>query len=300
MNYKKVLSIVFVIGIFLYLLWNIFSQWNEIISFHWNINIFNIIILLLLMLAMYLINIYCWHLIVKAFGFNLNFPENARIWILSSLSRYIPGTIWQYIGRVELSHRAGVPRIITTTALLYEMLLTLTAGLFVGLVSVFFLDLQKIKHLYWLPILFIPLILLHPYVFSKSALLIAKITKKETSVGKLPLSSKQIFFIFPWFVVNFLISGIALAILVYSLGIKINVVSILMFSGFYALSWVLGFISIFAPGGFGITEASLAFFLSFSMPFAVASLIALLYRFFLTIAELLLLTFILKFKKNKS
>ncbi len=70
--------------------------------------------------------------------------------------------------------------------------------------------------------------------------------------------------------------------------------SILTFSGFYAFSWVVGFLSFFAPGGLGVTEITLAYLLSFMMPLSLASSITILYRFLLTVAEFLIFSISLR------
>ena len=69
---------------------------------------------------------------------------------------------------------------------------------------------------------------------------------------------------------------------------------VLVITGFYAFSWAIGFLSLFSPGGVGITEITLSYLLSFFMPLSLASSVAILYRFFLTISELLLFTVALK------
>ena len=76
------------------------------------------------------------------------------------------------------------------------------------------------------------------------------------------------------------------------LNFRIN--HILVMGGLCAFSWAVGFLSFFSPGGVGITEITLSYLLSFFMPQLLASSVAILYRFLLTISELLLFTIALK------
>jgi hypothetical protein len=58
------------------------------------------------------------------------------------------------------------------------------------------------------------------------------------------------------------------------------------FWGIYTLAWMVGFLSLLTPGGLGVREGIMTFFLSLYMPVSMAIIVALLARVWNTIAEL--------------
>lgn len=289
---KKLLKIAVPIGIISYLVLQISNDWTQVYSNIQEINFFYLLLAIPFFLLIYPQGAFCWYLLLKKIGVSINFVESFKIWIISSTGRYIPGTIWQYLGRVEFAKRqAGIPRSQTIVSLMLEAFLTLLAGCFLGIYTVFFIDLQILSAKAWY-LLLIPLLLiaLHPQVLKR---VLKKIGNTEVK-----LRFNDTLAVFPWFVINFLINGVALFFLVSSINHNLDYTQVLKLTSIYSISWVIGYLIFFAPGGIGVTEISLSYLLSFSMPLSIASVIALMYRFFLTVAEMIIFIFVLKIRKN--
>lgn len=60
-----------------------------------------------------------------------------------------------------------------------------------------------------------------------------------------------------------------------------------MFVGIYTASWIIGYVTFFAPSGLGVQDVSIAALLSVFVPLPIASAIAILFRIILTLTELL-------------
>jgi len=69
-----------------------------------------------------------WFFVAQIFGIFISFPDAVFSWYLSSIGRYIPGKVWQFVGRVAiLNHPSGS----VFSATLYEHLILMAgAGLF--------------------------------------------------------------------------------------------------------------------------------------------------------------------------
>ena len=68
---------------------------------------------------------------------NLPIKVASRIWLISNTSRYIPGKIWPYVGRVELAKReARIERSESVLSLLIEIFLTIAAAGLVALLAI--------------------------------------------------------------------------------------------------------------------------------------------------------------------
>jgi len=236
-----------------------------------------------------------WHILLGRMGIKMKFKDSLRIWILSTTARYIPGSIWQYVGRIELGRKAGIARKDIITSMLAEVFFVLVAGVTMASLSLLFVDLKDLGVGIW--IFFLPFVffILHPAISKRIIRLLAKLTNRVDMDLDNELGLGDSLYVLPFYVVNFLINGTALYFLVLALGIELQVSQIAAFTGFYAASWVLGYIAVFAPAGVGVTEITLAGLLSLSMPFSVASAVALSYRFFLTIAEVTVFLLVLNF-----
>lgn len=280
-----------------FLFWNIVKDWRTVTQYWSNFAIAPVLISFVFLVTDYPEGALGWHIVLRKMGINISFRKSLRIWILSTASRYVPGSIWQFIGRVELAQREGIARSKTIASLLLEIFLVLVAGVFMSLLALPFIKLNQLGIGLWIFLLPFPLLLLHPNIANRIIDLLARISKKDIRRVDVSFSSSDTISAFPWFAVNFLINGTALFFLVTALVGTIEPSWLIAYTGFYALSWVLGYVALFAPAGVGVTEVSLAYLLSFSMPFSLASTIALSYRFFLTIAELLVFLFVIKIRK---
>lgn len=283
---KKGLRVIFPILIFSFLIWNIVSRWNEVLPYIQEFRVLPLLICFCFLLLIYPESAYAWNVLLRRLGIKADTKKVMYVWIISNTSRYIPGTVWQYLGRIELGQRIGIGRKEGIASVLAEVFFVMVSAAMVSLLTVHFWDFLEIENSWKLLMLIIPfLFLLHPGVALKLMKIVAKVSNKDFDPSVKKLNFKDYFSILPWFVANFIINGIALFFLTQSLGVELSFINLIEFSGFYALSWLVGYLTIIAPGGFGATEASLTFLLAFVIPLSVAAVIALLYRFLLMLAE---------------
>lgn len=280
---------------------NVAQDWKSILIYKEQLQFIPLILSFLILLTVYPEGAYCWYLILKKENLNVPIYSAMKIWIISNTGRYVPGKIWQYIGRVEMAHRLeDIPKIKTISSLLLETFLVLVAGLLASLLSLVFINFNNYVHSYWYLIVVSSLIVLHPVIANRFIDVIAKITKRDIKKFDMTLSLKSTLSLIPWFMLNFFLNGIALAFLANSIGIKLDILDLLKYIGFYSISWVLGFVSIIAPAGIGVAEVSLAYLLSLSgIPIAIASAIAIIYRFLLTLSEAVVFLIVLKYRGNE-
>jgi len=251
------------------------------------------------LLLIYPESAFAWFILIRKIGVGVSIKNALYVWVVSNSSRYLPGSIWQYVGRVELGMQAGIPRQKSILAVLYETLLIIIAGLFVSLFTISYWSTVGIKsYMVVLGVLF-PLVFLHPTVINKALLLLAKFSKKQQPAVT-PLKVNDYVTVLPFFLINFFLNGIALTFLVYSFTGDPDFGKLFLFSGMYALSWLVGYFSIFAPGGIGVTEVALALLLSLYLPLPLASAVAVSYRFLLVIAEIIVFVLTLKLGRSET
>lgn len=283
-----------------FLIFNIYQNWNLVIGFWTDFKIIPLLISFSFMILIYLEAAFNYHILIKALGYPPQFSKSIYIFIVSNASRYIPGSIWQYIGRVEMAKRiGGLPRSVSVLELVLEVFLLINAATIVSLIGLpLFKGLEDQNYLFIFAVP-ISLIFLHPKIAAKLIEIIAKVGKKNISQPLTSLNFREIFFVLPWFILNFLLNGVALFFMTRAIYPEIGAENILLFSGIFAFSWAVGYLSIFAPAGLGVTDVLLVYLLSFQMPFALSSTIALSYRVLLTIAELVIFLFVMKLNPNE-
>lgn len=88
-----------------------------------------------LLLAAYAAQAHAWHLLVRAAGGSLPAGVNCGRWAVSLLGKYVPGKVFNAVGRVVLYRHSSPGLAALTTAFLVETLLTVTAAASVAAVA---------------------------------------------------------------------------------------------------------------------------------------------------------------------
>lgn len=294
----KVIIPVFLLG---FLLFTLLQNWLAVSLYISNVSLPPLVVSFSFTLLVYPQAAFAWFRIVQLFQPDAKLTQVLKIWIISNTSRYIPGTIWQYVGRVALTKKIGIAKSTTVLTLCYEVLLAvLAAGTWSVLVFIFLPLLPfEVNSVPVIIMLFISaFVFLHPSVAGKLLQIIQKVSKqyKLSPLDIKLLTYHQLLSVLPHFILNFLINGIALYFLAMAFGFTGSIEHIIMFSGMYALSWLVGFVSIISPGGIGVFEVVFVALFSLVVPFTLATTIALCYRFLLVVAEIL--TFTLQIKND--
>jgi hypothetical protein len=212
------------------------------------------------------------------------------IYFITQLGRYIPGKIWMVLSKIKFLGDAGFSKPWVALVSVLEILLVMSsAAVFLGILSL--LDpLNKNSYIPQSVMILIGvagLIFLVGFRFLWKQTLnllqrwIRRIRFDDISypykTGDIPLISMG--FIFIWLIQGsafyFLVSSVAdpaeNAIYIYSI---------------YPIAWILGFLSIFAPSGFGVREGIIVFMLLQIMSPTEASCIAIAARLGIVVLEL--------------
>ena len=87
----------------------------------------------LLTLLGYAWNVRLWAWSVRWWRQRFRFAAALRIWFLSNLARFIPGTVWQFAGLAAMSRAEGVSVVAATTAILLQQVALLVTGALLAL-----------------------------------------------------------------------------------------------------------------------------------------------------------------------
>jgi glycosyltransferase 2 family protein len=198
-----------------------------------------------------------WRRIVKAFGFTLPIPAAVRIWSTSELARYVPGAIFQVVGRVVLAKPYGIRGSITSVTQILELAIFLLANVLIAVSCLWYFGWKNMhgQARTWLEVSFIMIpvlsLLLHPKIcygiINRLMLRLGKPTMEQR------LSGQALTGVLVWNVLGLLWQAAAIYLLTEeALGLKIDWLWVL--AGSYSLAWCAGFLAFWAPGGIGVRE----------------------------------------------
>ncbi len=234
----------------------IYRQWRQVREFDWRFDPLYLALSFLATSAWFLVRAWVWRFLVAHFDRAIPYRECVRIWVLAELSRYVPGTVWQYFSRIYLAGQWGVPAAAALTSALMELLLMALAAIP--------LVLWRLDEI--LPVvggfqkgllLAFPaaaVVLLQPKMLNRLARAI--LPRLKMDYVPIHLRFREIAALWAaclavWvaFGTGFLLFVRSLAPLELSRGVSIV--------SNYAVSWLIGLVTLYAPGGIGVREGVL-------------------------------------------
>jgi len=300
MNKEKLISTTFILIIVLAWIYYAFANFSDIAEQLSSLEHSYFLLAQLILLLLYFILVFNWQQGLSLLGVKTGFSSVARIWLLSNLAKYIPGAIWTPIGRGFYAWKQKIPISKVYLSWGLEIYLILLSATTVVLLSLLAFPLPAFREEFFIPFILFFLCLISPLLLGKKALnfffgiifffgFMKKYEEKAKSFREsiVKINLVQVFPIFLSYFLMWMIYGLWLMVLIVSItGSKPD----LFFSAFaWSLSWTLGYIVIFVPGGIGIREGALTLLLnSQGVPLASAALIALMTRFQHVVYDMLL------------
>jgi len=239
-------------------------------------------------LSIYL-NAYAWKYIVKWFGKEFKSDNLVSFYVLTNILKYVPGGIWHFVERFNF-----IKKISNTQIALYS---TLIEPYFMLCGSFLLASLGLIFSPIYVFLIF-PLIFLNRKLIYPVLKIIGSLKGKVFEVLRLPNSKDQfeekinIVSFLPIraliLEIGFVLSkfiGFYICLNTFYTGDALNSIFLLVI---FSLSWSLGLVVPTAPGGVGVFEACLLFFVSKSIPQNIILLCLIYFRVISTSADLLL------------
>lgn len=292
MNWKKAavgagqVLVLFVLGYYL-IYHNLVLNWHQLGELDWELRPLPFVLSMLGISLIFLVNTQIWRMVVLAIGGVWIKPWRAAyVWFISNLGRYLPGKVWQIAGMAVMARGEGLGAMDAAASSVLNHVLVLLAGTVVGL-ALFPAELagsfEPLLKWTWLAVPVV-LVFLHPGLLNKVLDLAARLS------GKPPVSRKLKFRdLLVWFMLNVLVW------LGYGLCFHWFILSVIPgaelcwseSTGIYAVGYIIGFLAVFAPGGIGIREVMFTVLLTTTLGGLAATVVALVSRIWLTLAELI-------------
>ena len=286
---KKLIQSIFIVLVSAFVLTHLLRNWNEIREYNWDFNYAYLLSSFVLGMLVPVVTGFVWYLILRHLRCDLKFRKALKIMSLSMLAKYLPGMGWNYLVQMNMCEKEGVRKAKAGVSIILERTICFMAGVFAFLISlVFWKGLSLEKSVYFI-LLTIPiaLIIIHPKVLSKLLNFVLRIIKSRPI--DIPIRYRNLMFLticyvfFAWG-----IGGIAFHLFIQSIfPVQVNPLIVI---GILAIGVNIGLLAPFMPGGLIVREAMLVSLLQFYIPIDVAIMIAIGYRFLISINELIFAT----------
>jgi glycosyltransferase 2 family protein len=212
------------------------------------------------------LQMFAWLLIVRGLGGGISISVMLGGYVPSFLPRYIPGTVWGYLSRSEWFNARGIGYSITMTSSVLEILSTITANIMVcvfvwGRSGTILNILGVILVIVTLPLVFIAVF--RSKVPGRMTNRLGFVSKFFEQVQQLCLGNWLVSIYL--FTLMWILNGVCLYEIYLGFGIPVITGisnAVIIFTGVFALSWLIGFFTMIAPAGLGIREVALMNFLT--------------------------------------
>jgi glycosyltransferase 2 family protein len=211
-----------------------------------------------------------WRRILAGLGHRLPVFAAGRIWSFSELARYVPGMIWQVLGRIYLTRPYGVGATTSSASQVLEVSLFVLANILVALTGLLAAGIRQIppdqRQWVFLVMALVPLLLalLHPAIFYR--VLNGLLGRIGQPLIEARLPKRQLTALLGWMVVGLLWQSLAIWLLTRST-LHLPIEKWYVLAGAYCLAWTVGFcFGFLAPGGIGVREAVFIGTMQFVLP----------------------------------
>jgi uncharacterized membrane protein YbhN (UPF0104 family) len=214
--------------------------------------------------AYYLLFVAGWMRILAAYEIRVPYRIALQAEMLSMLAKYVPGGVWTPAARVVAMRRAGVrdtPKVLASVLL--EAGLSAVAGVLVFVASLSAVDDVNTSLLPLLGFAALLAVLLHPRVFRPVA---GRMLRPFGASELPPLPYRTMVYLLLYYSFTWLVGGAALYFLIRSVGEDPGISVIPFLGGTSAVGAIVAVLSIIAPSGLGVREASM-----YGLMLAVAS-----------------------------
>jgi len=258
--------------------------WEQVREAAVDLNPLNLLVSALLALVGTGFMVLAWRGVLADLGTRLPLRVAARVFTLSQLGKYIPGSVWPFLAQIELGREHGVPRRRSAAVGILLVGISLVSSLLVASITLPFAA-EGVARAYWWALAATPVLiaLLHPRLLNPTLDWTLRLVRRAPLEHGLSMSG--VLAAAGWSVAAWVVYGLHVWVLAVDFGgsgPSLPLASI----GAFALAWSAGFVFVIAPAGAGVRELVLAAGLGPLLGVGPAVLLVIASRLLMTIGDL--------------
>lgn len=260
-------------------------QWSKLPDFDWRFAPGWLALSAVAVGTFYFLQSEYWRLILHALGEEIPTRPGRAIWGKSILARYVPTNALMIVGRVVMSERYGVSKRVCLASVVYELVLGFGTALMIGAYFVIKLPSLQDQQLRWAILVVIPaiLVVLHPRVFGPLANYGLRKLGREPLPRTLPYGrviELAVLYGISWAAIGFGVFAFAAALQ------SIHLSDFPYIAAAYPVAFCVAVLTFIVPSGLGTRDTALAAAMTAVLAGTVATAIAVAFRIFQTVLEL--------------
>lgn len=208
-----------------------------------------------------------------------------KVYFVSQLGKYLPGSVWGMVALVSLAAQERVPRRTSVAAGVINLVVSVATAAGLAAVLLPFGAMETVKHFWYLALL-LPVLLigLHPRV------VVGVLDVALRKVGRVPVPSRMSYAgtvrAAGWQTVCWLLYGLHALVLAVGIGASLDPGLVTVAIGGFALAYGIGPLFVLTPAGAGVRETALVLLLGGALGGSSAALaLALISRLLLVVTE---------------
>jgi uncharacterized membrane protein YbhN (UPF0104 family) len=197
-----------------------------------------------------------WRSLLIGLGASPDLGLSARVYFISQVGKYLPGSVWPVLAQMELGRRENIKRPTLLAANVLTLALYLAVGLMIAVVCLTLTSPHALAR-YWWAMLALPVLLscLHPRTIPWVIDLGLRLTKRQPLGERIATGS--LITAAGWAVVSWLLLGLHVYVLIHALGAH-GISAVPAAEGGMAFAVVVGILAVPVPAGAGVRDAVLA------------------------------------------
>lgn len=281
---QRILTAIFVLVIFYFLTRHLVTNWSQIPFAELRFDPASIAASFLCLAAYFLVLTRGWSAIVAELGGRVAYPRAFWIMSTSQMAKYLPGGVWYTLGRVYLAKAERVTEEIGLLSVVFETFLLMLTDLVIFLAAVNFVQGEPVLSPA-LSAVFIAVILALLYPPLLNGLLNLALRVLRRPAVRLRAKYAAILRLSVYFFAVWLAQIAGFYFLIRAV-YPVPLAHLPNLATAYTLSWITGFVVLFAPGGLGVREGMMTILLSPILPLPLAIAVSFLARVWITVFEI--------------
>jgi glycosyltransferase 2 family protein len=258
-------QLVFVAAVVAFLSYAVRDSWAEAAPRLRDASVTDLALATILLAAYYLLFVVGWRWILRALGVHVSYGIALQAEMASMLAKYIPGGVWTPAARVVWLRKAGISAAapVVVSSILLEAGLSALAGVgvfVVGLAAIGGADTPLVPVLAFAVLV---AILLHPRVFRWIAV---RVFRPFGGIELPEIPYRTLLGLLVYYALTWIVGGAALLFLIRAVGGGGGAGAIVFLGGTAAVGAIVAVLSVIAPSGLGVREATM-----YGLMLAVAS-----------------------------
>jgi uncharacterized membrane protein YbhN (UPF0104 family) len=262
------------------------SNWRQLAAFSWELSWPWLLASLAILVAQMLLLATAWRRMLALMGAPLAWRPGVSLWLKTQIARYVPGGIWDIAGRLALGREAGVSLRAMSASIVLEMALqVLSASVFLLVALLLRSGAQASAYAPLVVLLLVAsAILLLPPVFRRLINWGLRLLRRPEL--DIQATYGDMLLLFGAGLLSHLLLGVGFVLFARGVTAISWQQAPEMIASFVG-AWLVGFLALIVPMGIGVREAALALLLQHQFTVAVIGVMALGYRTWLLLRDLI-------------